>query len=246
MSSDSQDYCIQVANCRVINTFRLICFYNKMWIYKHDTTVDSLRMTLAFETNQFFSFAKSLLQVVQYTVYTALFMLGLILILFINRLLNSLVVQCWLRVREVPGSIPSQGPCHSEDVIIMVPVVPLFRTEHSKGKIPQNRQMSNAKKNKIQPKNSTTAASVSGQIISCLSSDLQKLVKVDFCSKFSYSSVLNKKYYESNAPISIKEYRQLNSILQQSTQHGFNIFRAATANFILSRQSRGTASKRSR
>ena len=26
------------------------------------------------------------------------------------RLLDSLVVQCWLRVREVPGSIPSQGP----------------------------------------------------------------------------------------------------------------------------------------
>ena len=29
---------------------------------------------------------------------------------FIHRLLDSLVVQCWLRVREVPGSIPSQGP----------------------------------------------------------------------------------------------------------------------------------------
>ena len=27
-----------------------------------------------------------------------------------DRLLDSLVVQCWLRVREVPGSIPSQGP----------------------------------------------------------------------------------------------------------------------------------------
>ena len=26
------------------------------------------------------------------------------------RLLDSLVVECWLRVREVPGSIPSQGP----------------------------------------------------------------------------------------------------------------------------------------
>ena len=38
-----------------------------------------------------------------------------------------------LRVREVPGSIPSQGPRHTKDVIKMVPVVPLFSTEHSKG-----------------------------------------------------------------------------------------------------------------
>ena len=53
----------------------------------------------------------------------------------IHRLLDSLVVECWLRVREVPGSIPSQGPRHTKDVIKMVPVVPLFGTEHSKGKI---------------------------------------------------------------------------------------------------------------
>ena len=51
------------------------------------------------------------------------------------RLLDSLVVECWLRVREVPGSIPSQGPRHTKDVKKMVPVVPLFSTEHSKGKI---------------------------------------------------------------------------------------------------------------
>ena len=51
------------------------------------------------------------------------------------RLLDSLVVKCWLRVREVPGSIPSQGPHHTEDVVKMVPVVPLFSTEHSKGEI---------------------------------------------------------------------------------------------------------------
>ena len=50
------------------------------------------------------------------------------------RLLDILVVECWLRVREVPGSIPSQGPRHTKDVIKMVPVVPLFSTEHSKGK----------------------------------------------------------------------------------------------------------------
>ena len=52
-----------------------------------------------------------------------------------NRLLDSLVVECWHRVREVPGSIPSQGRRHTKDVIKMVPVVPLFSTEHSKGKI---------------------------------------------------------------------------------------------------------------
>ena len=48
----------------------------------------------------------------------------------IYRLLDSLVVVCWLRVRAVPGSIPSQGPRHSKDVIKMVPVVPLFGTRH--------------------------------------------------------------------------------------------------------------------
>ena len=48
--------------------------------------------------------------------------------------LDSLVVECWLWVREVPGSIPSQGPRHTKDVIKMVPVVPLFSTQHSKGK----------------------------------------------------------------------------------------------------------------
>jgi len=38
-------------------------------------------------------------------------------------------------VLEVPGSIPSQGPRHTKDIIKMVPVVPLLSTEHSKGKI---------------------------------------------------------------------------------------------------------------
>ena len=50
-----------------------------------------------------------------------------------NRLLDSLVVLCWLRVREVQGSIPS----HTKDVIKMVPVVPLFSTLHSNWKILQ-------------------------------------------------------------------------------------------------------------
>ena len=36
---------------------------------------------------------------------------------------------------QVPGSIPSQGPSHTKDVIKMVPVVPLFSTEHLKGKL---------------------------------------------------------------------------------------------------------------
>ena len=47
-----------------------------------------------------------------------------------NRLLDSLVVECWLRVREVPGSISSQGPRQTKDFIKMVPVVPLFSTKH--------------------------------------------------------------------------------------------------------------------
>ena len=51
-----------------------------------------------------------------------------------DRLLDSLVVECWLRVWEVPGSMPSQGPRHTKDVIKMVTVVPLFSTQHSKGK----------------------------------------------------------------------------------------------------------------
>mgnify|MGYP007091348104 CR=1 FL=1 len=49
-------------------------------------------------------------------------------------LLDSLVVECWLRVREVPGSIPNQGPRHTKDVIKMVPVVLLFGTQHYKVK----------------------------------------------------------------------------------------------------------------
>ena len=51
------------------------------------------------------------------------------------RLLDSLVVEYLLRVRVVPGSIPSEGTRHTKDVKKMVPVVPLFSTEHSKGKI---------------------------------------------------------------------------------------------------------------
>ena len=39
---------------------------------------------------------------------------------YFRSLLDSLVVECWLRVREVPGSIPSQGPRHTKDVIKMV------------------------------------------------------------------------------------------------------------------------------
>ena len=47
-----------------------------------------------------------------------------------NLLLDSLVVECWLRVRKGLGSFPSQGPRHIKDVIKMVPVVPLFGTQH--------------------------------------------------------------------------------------------------------------------
>ena len=49
-----------------------------------------------------------------------------------DRLLDSLVLECWLRVQEVQGSIPSQGPRHTKDVIKMVPVVPVFGTRHLK------------------------------------------------------------------------------------------------------------------
>mgnify|MGYP000491199248 CR=1 FL=1 len=54
----------------------------------------------------------------------------LLSLLHVYHLLDSLVVGCWLRVREVPGSIPSQGPRHTKDLIKMVPVVPLLSTEH--------------------------------------------------------------------------------------------------------------------
>ena len=43
-----------------------------------------------------------------------------------NKNTASSMYYCWLRVREIPGSIPSQGPRHTNDVIKMVPVVPLF------------------------------------------------------------------------------------------------------------------------
>ena len=46
------------------------------------------------------------------------------------RFLDSLVVECWLWVREVPGSIPSNGPQYTKDVIKMIPLVPLFGTQH--------------------------------------------------------------------------------------------------------------------
>ena len=48
----------------------------------------------------------------------------------LNELFQTKMVECWLRVREDPGSIPSQGPRHTKDVIKMVPVVPLFDTQH--------------------------------------------------------------------------------------------------------------------
>ena len=51
-------------------------------------------------------------------------------LLLVHPLLDSLVVECWLRMWEVPGSIPSQGPRHTKDVMKIVPVVPLFGTEH--------------------------------------------------------------------------------------------------------------------
>ena len=40
---------------------------------------------------------------------------------FKHRLLDNLVVECWHRVGEIPGSIPSQRPRHTKDVTKMVP-----------------------------------------------------------------------------------------------------------------------------
>ena len=48
----------------------------------------------------------------------------------LHRLLDSLV-----GAREVAGSISSQGLRHTKDGLKILPVVPLFSTEHSKGKI---------------------------------------------------------------------------------------------------------------
>ena len=67
-----------------------------------------------------------------------------------HRLLDSLVVECWLRVRKVKGLIPSQGPRHTKDVIKMVPVDKevmdnIWYENPSKSET-QNRQKSNAKK----------------------------------------------------------------------------------------------------
>ena len=52
-------------------------------------------------------------------------------VMFMHRLLANIVIECWIRVREVPGSIPSQGPRLTKHVIKVVPVVPLFSTEHA-------------------------------------------------------------------------------------------------------------------
>ena len=52
---------------------------------------------------------------------------------FQQRLLDSLMVECWLWVHDVPGSIPSQGPRHTKDATKMVPVYPLLSTEHLEG-----------------------------------------------------------------------------------------------------------------
>ena len=42
-----------------------------------------------------------------------------------SSLLNVIILN-----KPGPGSIPSQGPRHTKDVIKMVPVVPLFSTQH--------------------------------------------------------------------------------------------------------------------
>ena len=44
------------------------------------------------------------------------------------RLLDSLMVKCWLPVQEVLGLIPSQGPRHTKDVLKMVELSSLYTT----------------------------------------------------------------------------------------------------------------------
>ena len=52
------------------------------------------------------------------------------LMLNVYRHIDILVVVCWHRVLEVPGSIPRQGPRHTKDIIKMEPVVDLFSTKY--------------------------------------------------------------------------------------------------------------------
>ena len=49
---------------------------------------------------------------------------------FISIGLDNLVVEWWLGVQQVPGSIPNHAPRHTKDEIKVVPVVPLFSTQH--------------------------------------------------------------------------------------------------------------------
>ena len=65
-----------------------------------------------------------------FVIYNMIFIITVYYMHAYYRLLDSLVVECWHRVREVPGSIPSQGPHHTKDVMKMEPVVPLFSTQH--------------------------------------------------------------------------------------------------------------------
>ena len=53
------------------------------------------------------------------------------------RLLDSLVIECWLRMREVPGSIPSQGPRPVPQIRIDVIgyLTPLFLINRVKSKL---------------------------------------------------------------------------------------------------------------
>ena len=66
------------------------------------------------------------LQIISHIVTKVAALKGCVVFRDFYRLLDSLVVECWLQVREVPVSIPSQGQRNTKDVIKMVPVVPFF------------------------------------------------------------------------------------------------------------------------
>ena len=64
------------------------------------------------------------------TIQLLIWLFNFTFISVVYRLLDRLVVEWWLRVRKVPGSIPS----HIKDSIKWYQVVSLFTTQHWKGK----------------------------------------------------------------------------------------------------------------
>ena len=77
--------------------------------HKHDSTSEMNKVVFHEQLN--------IVLVIPLHIEKVVRLMLLIIISQLHRLLDSLVVECWLRVREVPGSIPSQGPRHTKDVL---------------------------------------------------------------------------------------------------------------------------------